>query len=66
MATSAPTLKGTRAEVARTLFDQAVAGDKSRWGTLWRHQKDSKKSWQTLGFNDREIERIKVNKPDHI
>ena len=61
-----PTLTGTRAEVARTLFDQAVAGDKSRWGTLWRHQKDCKKSWKILGFTDREVERIKVNKPDHI
>ena len=61
-----PTLTGTRAEVARTLFDQAVAGDKSRWGTLWRHQKDCKKSWKNLGFTDREIERIKVNKPDYI
>lgn len=66
VATIAPTLTGTRAEVARTLFEQAVAGDKSRWGTLWRHQKDCKKSWQILGFTDREIERIKVNKPDHI
>jgi len=63
---TAPTLTGTRAEVARTLFDQAVAGDKSRWGTLWRHQKDCKKSWFILGFTAKEIERIKVNKPDHI
>jgi hypothetical protein len=66
VAIPAPTLTGTRAEVARTLFDQAVAGDKSRWGTLWRHQKDCKKSWLILGFTPREIERIKVNKPDHI
>lgn len=66
VATPAPTLTGTRAEVARILFDQAVAGDKSRWDTLWRHQKDCKKSWKILGFTDREIERIKVNKPDHI
>jgi hypothetical protein len=66
VATPTPTLTGTRAEVARTLFEQAVAGDKSRWGTLWRHQKDCKKSWTILGFNPKEIERIKVNKPDHI
>lgn len=66
VAMPAPTLTGTRAEVARTLFDQAVAGDKSRWGTLWRHQKDCKKSWFILGFTAKEIERIKVNKPDHI
>lgn len=66
VATPTPTLTGTRAEVARILFDQAVAGDKSRWGTLWRHQKDCKKSWKILGFTDREVERIKVNKPDHI
>lgn len=61
-----PTLTGTKAEVARTLFQQAVNGDKSRWGTLWRHQKDAKKSWTILGFTDKEIERIKTNKPDHI
>jgi hypothetical protein len=66
VATPTATLTGTRAEVARTLFEQAVAGDKSRWGTLWRHQKDCKKSWTILGFNAREIERIKVNKPDYI
>ncbi len=60
------TLTGTRAEVARILFEQAIAGDKTRWGTLWRHQKDAKKSWTILGFTDKEIERIKTNKPDYI
>lgn len=59
-------MTGTRAEVARTLFEQAVAGDKSRWRSLWHHQKECKKSWATLGFNPREIERIKLNKPDSI
>lgn len=59
-----PKMSGTRAEVARILFDQAVAGDKSRWGSLWRHQKECKKSWAILGFNAKEIDRIKVNKPD--
>lgn len=59
-------MTGTRAEVARALFDQAVAGDKTRWGSLWRHQKECKKSWFVLGFNAKEIERIKTNKPDWI
>lgn len=66
---SAPSAKelkmsGTRAEVARQLFNDAVAGDKSRWGSLWRHQKECKKSWAILGFNAKETDRIKVNKPD--
>lgn len=59
-------LTGTRAEVARILFTQAVGGDKSRWRSLWHHQKECKKSWATLGFTPREIERIKLNKPDSI
>lgn len=66
---SAPSAKelkmsGTRAEVARQLFNDAVAGDKSRWGSLWRHQKECKKSWAILGFNAKETDRIKTNKPD--
>lgn len=67
-------MTGTRAEVARQLFDQATGTgsaegktpDRSRWGTLWRHQKDCKKSWAILGFTPKEVERIKTNKPDHI
>lgn len=59
---------------ARMLFEQATgtgaaegkAPDRSRWGTLWRFQKDAKKGWNILGFTPREIERIKLNKPDHI
>lgn len=64
--TKEPKMEGTRAEVARTLFDQAAAGDKTRWGSLWRHQKECKKSWKVLGFSDKEIERIKTNKPDWV
>ena len=59
-------LTGTRAEVARILFDQAVAGDRSRWKTLWLHRKECKKSWEILGFSPKEIERIKLNKPDSV
>jgi len=67
-------MTGTRAEVARTLYDQATGTgsaegstpDKTRWGSLWRHQKECKKSWSTLGFSDKEIERIKTNKPDWV
>lgn len=64
--TKEPKMEGTRAEVARQLFDQAAAGDKTRWGSLWRHQKECKKSWKVLGFSDKEIERIKTNKPDWV
>ena len=69
-----PKMEGTRAEVARKLFDQATGtgsaegqpADKSRWGSLWRHQKECKKSWSILGFTAKEIERIKTNKPDWV
>lgn len=69
-----PKMTGTRAEVARALFDQATgtgsaagkAPDKSRWGSLWQHRKECKKGWDLLGFTPKEIERIKTNKPDHI
>lgn len=69
-----PKMEGTRAEVARKLFDQATGtgsaegqpADKSRWGSLWRHQKECKKSWSILGFTTKEIERIKTNKPDWV
>lgn len=59
---------------ARMLFEQATGTgscegkpvDRSRWGTLWRFQKEAKKGWKVLGFTDREIERIKTNKPDWV
>lgn len=57
---------GTRAEVARGYFTAAVNGEKSRWGTLWQHKKTSKKSWETLGFTTKEVDRIVLNKPDWI
>lgn len=50
----------------RALFEQACAGDRSRWGTLWTLAKQWKKGWAVLGFTPREIERIKVNKPDWV
>lgn len=70
----AVSLTGTRAEVARILYDQATGTgsatgqkpDKTRWGTLWQHRKECKKSWEILGFNAKEVERIKLNKPDHV
>lgn len=69
-----PKMTGTRAEVARILFDQATGTgsaegktpDRSRWGALWQHRKECKKGWDLLGFTPKEIERIKLNKPDHI
>lgn len=58
--------KMTVAEEARQLFNNAINGDKTRWGTLWQHKKKAKKSWEVLGFNAKEIERINTNKPDWI
>lgn len=60
-----------RQEEARKLFEQATGAggnppDRSRWGSLWRFQKEAKKGWQVLGFTPREIERIKTNKPDWV
>lgn len=55
-----------RQDEARALFTQAAAGDRSRWGTLWSLAKEWKKGWAILGFTPREIERIKVNKPDWV
>ena len=59
---------------ARKLFEQATGTgsaqgtppDRSRWGSLWRFQKETKKGWQVLGFTPREVERIKLNKPDWV
>lgn len=56
---------GTRAQVARVLFDRAVK-DKSQWGVLWQHKQKAKKSWEQLGFTKKEAERIQVNKPDWV
>lgn len=69
-----PKMTGTRAEVARLLFDKATATgsaagktpEKQAWGHLWLHRKECKKSWEILGFTPKEIERIKTNKPDYI
>lgn len=55
-----------RRQTARTYFEQATSGDRSRWGTLWQFKKDTKKGWDVLGFTKREVERIKVNKPDWV
>lgn len=56
---------------ARLYFNQATGqegytADRTRWGTLWQFQKTCKKGWDKLGFTAREIERIKLNKPDWI
>ncbi len=61
-----PKMEGTRAEVARKLFDQAAGGAKQAWGHLWMHKKKAKKSWTDLGFSKKEEERIKTNKPDWV
>ncbi len=49
-----------RQETARQHFDER------RWTALWQFQKTCKKGWDKLGFTSREIERIKINKPDFI
>lgn len=54
---SAPVDAGpTKAQQARALFD---AKD---WAGLWAFKKAAKKSWQVLGFNDREEATILANK----
>jgi hypothetical protein len=49
-----------RRQTAREHFDNR------RWTALWQFQKTCKKGWDKLGFTPREIERIKINKPDFI
>lgn len=49
-----------RQTTARDYFDNR------RWRDLWTFKKTCKKSWEALGFTTREVERIKINKPDWI
>ena len=49
-----------RQKTARAHFESR------EWSDLWRFKKTCKKSWEALGFNTREIDRIKLNKPDWI
>lgn len=61
-----------RIQKARGLFDRATNYEidprsrKEAWGELWMNMKTWKRNWAALGFNGREIERIKLNKPDWI
>lgn len=49
-----------RRDTARLYFDNR------RWRDLWQFKKTCKKGWDKLGFTSREVERIKLNKPDWI
>jgi hypothetical protein len=70
--TDAEMASEARQKTARELFEKATNPDtpppsrKQFWGELWRFVKTCKKSWPALGFNSREIERAKLNKPDWI
>lgn len=64
-----------RVEKAREYFDLAtqppadniLKSDRvSWWGQLWLIKKRAKYGWDRLGFTAREIERIKLNKPDWV
>jgi hypothetical protein len=48
------------AEKARKMFEQ------KDWRNLWILKKTAKKSWEALGFNAKEEERIKTNKPSDL
>lgn len=59
---------------ARQLYDRATVNDRTidrrtrqeAWSDLWMNMKTWKRNWAALGFSNREIERIKQNKPDWI
>lgn len=51
--------KGTNYELPKPQRNEA-------WGELWMNMKTWKRNWASLGFSNREIERIKLNKPDWI
>ena len=55
-----------RQKRARELFDRAASGERGAWRELWQFNKVCKKNWKALGFSTREIDRIKLNKPDWI
>lgn len=72
-----PTLDPTvtpanRVEKARQFFDEATdinrakADRNSSWGQLWLLKQKAKYGWDKLGFNNKEAERIKLNKPDWV
>lgn len=59
-----------RRATARKFFDQATSPDNDRlvkkdgWRELWTFRNTCKKGWDKLGFTPREVERIKLNKPE--
>lgn len=61
-----------RVEKARQFYNEATDINRSRgdrqssWGQLWLLKKKAKYHWKNLGFIDKEIERIKLNKPDWV
>jgi len=61
-----------RVEKARQYYDEAVdyerpkSSRESSWGQLWLLKQKAKYGWDKLGFNGRETERIKLNKPDWV
>jgi hypothetical protein len=61
-----------RVEKARQFYTEATDPDRektsrqSSWGQLWILKQKAKYGWDKLGFDSREIERIKLNKPDWV
>lgn len=64
-----------RVEKAREFYELATqppsdnitrADRSSWWGQIWLIKKKAKYSWANLGFNARETERIKLNRPDWV
>jgi hypothetical protein len=61
-----------RVEKARQFYDEATNSERpkpernSSWGQLWLLKQKAKYSWENLGFNAKEAERIKLNRPDWV
>lgn len=63
-----------RVEKARQFYNEATAEAGARtkadrassWGQLWLIKKRAKYGWDRLGFTPREVERIRINKPDWV
>lgn len=53
-------------EEATDAVNRTAADRRSSWVQLWLIKLKAKYSWENLGFNKKEIERIKTNRPDSV
>lgn len=54
------------AEHATRLTNARKYYDERRWRELWQLKQQAKYGWDKLGFDKKEAERIKLNKPDWL